>query len=309
MYKILITDNLPDSALELITADSNYHIDLNTGLSEQDLIKKIPAYHAVIVRSATKITSAVIDSAKNLKVIGRAGTGLDNIDTISAKKHGIAVFNTPGSNSQAVAELTIGMIFCLARNLYSAYNSIKNQRWNKSKLLGSEINGKILGLIGFGEIGQRVGKMAAGLGMRILVNKRNPLNKSPGYEFELVSIDKLLEKSDFVSFHIPKTEQTSQLIGLAELKIMKPEAYLVNCARGGIIKEDDLLLALNKGLIAGVALDVFENEPPTDFRLINHDKVIASPHIGGSTVESQNRVGEDIVTSIMKYLEKKYVFI
>ena len=309
MYKVLIADKLPDSALELFRTDKRYHIDLNTGLSEPDLIKKIPEYHAIIVRSATTITSAILDVSKNLKVIGRAGTGLDNIDTVSANKHGIAVFNTPGSNSQSVAELTIGMIFCLARNLFKAYRSIKNQKWDKSEFLGNEINGKILGLIGFGQIGQKVGEMAAGLGMRILVYKRNPLQKSPGYEFEMVSMDKLLERSDFVSIHIPKTEQSSQLIGLEKLKIMKQDAYLVNCARGGIIKEEDLLVALNNGLIAGAALDVFEIEPPIDFGLINHEKVIASPHIGGSTAESQKRVGEDIVISIMEFLETKYVFI
>jgi D-3-phosphoglycerate dehydrogenase len=309
MYNILIADKLPDSALKLFRTNRKYHINLITGLSESDLIKKIPAYHAIIVRSTTIITSSILDVAKNLKVIGRAGTGLDNIDTSSAKKHGIAVFNSPGSNSQAVAELTIGMIFCLARNLFKAYSSVKNQKWDKSEFLGCEIGGKTIGLIGFGQIGQKVGALASGLGMKILVYKRNPLQKSPGYEFELVSLDKLLERSDFVSFHIPKTEQTSNLVGLDKLKIMKKEAYLVNCARGGIVNEDDLLIALNHDLIAGAGLDVFESEPLIDFRLINHDKVIASPHIGGSTEESQKRVGEDIVISIMEFLETKYVFI
>ena len=309
MYNVLVADKLSDSALKLFYTNNKYHIDLATGLSELDLIKKVPKYHAIIVRSATTITSSILAVAKNLKVIGRAGTGLDNIDMTSAKKHGVAVFNSPGSNSQSVAELTIGMIFCLARNLFKAYSSVKNQKWEKSEFLGFEIGGKTLGLIGFGQIGQKVGALASSLGMKILVYKRNPLQKSPGYEFELVSLDKLLEKSDFVSFHIPKTEQTSQLIGLDKLKIMKKDAYIVNCARGGIINEKDLLTALNNDLIAGAGLDVYENEPPVDFNLMKHDKVIASPHIGGSTVESQMRVGEDIVISIMKFLETNYVFI
>ncbi len=309
MYKVLVADKIPNSALELLRSDKKYDFDLKTGLTEPDLVKYIPEYHAIILRSATKLTSVVIDAAKNLKVIGRAGSGLDNIDTVSAEKRGIAVFNTPGSNSQAVAELSIGLIFCLARNLYPAFGSLESQKWDKSKFLGSEIKGKTLGLIGFGQIGQKVGGMAAGLGMRILVFKKQSLQRSPGYEFEMISIDKLLEKSDFVSLHLPKTEKTSQLIGLDELKKMKPGAYLVNCARGGIVKENDLLTALNNNMIAGAALDVFEKEPPDDYGLINHNKVIATPHIGGSTIESQERVGEDIVKSIMEFLETKFVFI
>ena len=194
-------------------------------------------------------------------------------------------------------------------NLYPAFGSLESQKWDKSKFLGSEIKGKTLGLIGFGQIGQKVGGMAAGLGMRILVFKKQSLQRSPGYEFEMISIDKLLEKSDFVSLHLPKTEKTSQLIGLDELKKMKPGAYLVNCARGGIVKENDLLTALNNNIIAGAALDVFEKEPPDDYGLINHNKVIATPHIGGSTIESQERVGEDIVKSVMEFLETKFVFI
>jgi D-3-phosphoglycerate dehydrogenase len=309
MYKVLIADKIPDSALELFQSDKKYQIDTKIGLTESELVNNIPDYHAIIVRSTTKLTSTVLDAAINLKVIGRAGTGLDNVDTVSAQKHGITVFNTPGSNALAVAELTIGMIFCIARNLYPAFSSLKSQKWDKSKINGVEISGKTLGLVGFGQIGQKVGELAAGLGMRILVYKKQPLQRSPGYEFEMISIDTLLKKSDFVSLHLPKTEQTFQLIGLNELKKMKPNAYLVNCARGGIVKEVDLLTALNSNLIAGAALDVFESEPPDDFKLIDHKNVIATPHIGGSTAEAQKRVGEDIVKSIMEYLETRYVFI
>jgi D-3-phosphoglycerate dehydrogenase len=309
MYKVLIADIIPECALDLLRSDKKYDVDINTGLSELELIKNIPNYHAIIVRSATKLSSPVLDEAHNLKVIGRAGSGLDNIDLDSAKKHGIAVFNTPGSNSQAVAELTIGLVFCLARSLYPAFYSLKSQQWDKSKFLGAEIKGKVLGIVGFGQIGQKVGEMAAGLGMRILVNKKQPLQRSPGYEFEMASIDKLLEKSDFISLHLPKTEKTSQMIGFKELQKMKSSAFLVNCARGGIVKEDDLLKALNRDIIAGAALDVFEKEPPDDYSLANHPKVIATPHIGGSTSESQDRVGEDIVKSLMEFLETKYVFI
>lgn len=309
MYKILIADTITASAIELLQSNNKYKIDIKNGLSEQELLKQIPEYHAIIVRSATKISSAVLDVAENLKVIGRAGSGLDNIDVPYAKKKGIAVFNTPGSNSQAVAELTISFILILLRNLYHAIDSLKNKQWNKSEFLGIEIKGKTVGLIGFGQIGQKVGKMAAGLGMRILVYKRQPLLRSPGFEFEMTDLDKVLTKSDIVSLHLPKTEQTSQLFGLNELRQMKSSAYLINCARGGIVNEKDLLYALDNEIIAAAALDVFEREPPASYALIDHPKVVATPHIGGATVESQERVGLDIVHIVMDYLETKYVFI
>jgi D-3-phosphoglycerate dehydrogenase len=309
MYKVLLADKISDSAVDIINSDEKYETTIKTGLTERDLVKIIPEYHAIVVRSATQITPAVINASKNLKVIGRAGSGLDNIDMDAAKKRGIAVFNTPGSNAQAVAELTIGLIFSLARNLYPAFSSLKTHKWDKSNYLGFEIKGKTIGLIGFGQIGLKVGEMAAGLGMRILVFKNQPIQKSPGFEFEMTSLDKLLEKSDYVSLHLPKSEKTSRLIGINELKKMKSGAFLVNCSRGGIVKEDDLLAALNENIIAGAALDVFEKEPPSDFRLIDHPKVITTPHIGGSTIESQERVGVDIIKSIMEYLETKYVFL
>jgi D-3-phosphoglycerate dehydrogenase len=309
MYKILIADKITDSALELLQSNKKYEFELKNGLSEQELVQLIPEYHAIIVRSATKINSKVLDVAENLKVIGRAGSGLDNIDVPYAKQRGIAVFNTPGSNSQAVAELTISFIFCLIRSLYHAIDSLKNRQWNKSEFLGIETKGKTLGLIGFGQIGQKVGKMAAGLGLKILVHKRQPLLRSPGYEFEMVDLDKLLTKSDIISLHIPKTEQTTQLFGLKELRQMKPSAYLINCARGGIVSEKDLLYALDNEIIAGAALDVFESEPPTSYELIEHPRIVATPHIGGATAESQERVGLDIIQAVMEFLETKYVFI
>jgi D-3-phosphoglycerate dehydrogenase len=309
MYKVLIADKIPESALDLIKSNDKFAFKTENGLSEPELILQISEYHAIIVRSATKITSEVINAGKDLKVIGRAGSGLDNIDLNSAKKRGIEVFNTPDSNSQSVAELTISSIFNLSRNLFHAYNSLKNKQWNKSHFLGSEIRGKTLGIVGFGNIGQKVGEMAAALGMNILVFKKHTLQRSPGYEFEMTDIDTLLVKSDFVSLHLPKTEQTTQLIGLTELEKMKHSAFLINCARGGIVSEHDLLKALNNNIISGAALDVFQSEPPVNFDIIEHPKVIATPHIGGATFESQKRVGEDIVVSVMDYLEKKYVFI
>ncbi len=309
MYKVLVADKLADSAIEHLNSRENFIVDVKTGLSEDELVAIIAEYHAIFVRSATKVTSSILDAAEHLKVIGRAGSGLDNIDVKHAQSKGITVFNTPGSNSQAVAELAIGLIFASSRRLYHAVDSLKAEHWEKATLIGSEVKGKTLGLIGFGPIGQKVGEMAAGSGMRIIVHKKQPLTHSPGYEFEMVSLETLYTKSDYISLHIPKDEHTADLISLEEIKKMKPTAFLINCARGGIINEQDLLYALQNDLIAGAALDVYKNEPPMEFDLINHDKIIATPHIGGSTYESQERVGIDIVDLIVDFLETKYVFI
>jgi len=309
MYKILISDTLPDPAIGLMTKDERYQVLVKPGLDPESLKKIIGAYHALIVRSATKVTSDIINAAAHLKIIGRAGSGLDNIDVNYARDKGIEVINTPGSNSRAVAELTIGMMFALSRHLYPAISSMKNHVWAKAQLGGTEIRDKILGLVGFGKIGREVGRLAAGLGMRILVYKPNPVKKSPGYEFELVDLDTLLVKSDYVSLHLPKTDQTANLLTRREFTKMKDTAYLINCARGGIVNEQDLQAALDANRLAGAALDVYAEEPPQKFELIDHKKVLATPHIGGATRESQERVGIDIVTGIMNYLETKYVFI
>jgi len=309
MYKVLITDELPASALELIQAKKEYDVRVITDIPAGKLIELIGNYHALIVRSKTRVNQSVIEAGKNLKVIGRAGTGLDNIDLEAARAKGIDILNTPGSNSDAVAELTIGMCFTLARKIYMAVNSLKSHQWLKSELTGTEIAGKTMGLIGFGTIGQKVGRMTAALGMRVMVYKTSPIQKSPGYEFELVPIDELLQKSDYLSLHVPKNAQTLNMITYRQLTMMKPTAFLVNCARGGIIRESDLLKALNENIIAGAALDVFEHEPPASYELIDHERVLASPHIGAATRESQERVGQDIIKAVMHVLETKYLFI
>jgi D-3-phosphoglycerate dehydrogenase len=309
MYKILVTDKLPDSALSIIQKDANFSLTVATSLMPEELVAQIADYHGIIVRSATKVTAEVMRAGANLKVIGRAGSGVDNIDVKEAQIHNIEVLNTPGSNSQAVAELTIGLLFALSRELPRAVASLKEHRWEKASLVGTEVTGKTIGLVGFGQIGQKVGKMAAGLGMKVLVYKRSPVFRSPAYEYELVSLETLLKKSDFVSIHLPKTDNTKGMIGANEIRLMRPDAYLVNCARGGIVNEKELQDALNDNLIAGAALDVFDQEPPEDFTLIDHPKVIATPHIGAASLESQERVGTDIVESVMEYLKAKYLFI
>ena len=235
--------------------------------------------------------------------------GLDNIDVDYARKKGIAVYNTPGCNSQAVAELTIGLILSLSRDLFGATTGIKAGRWEKSQFTGNEISGKTLGLIGFGQIGQRVGKMATGLDMKVLVYKPSPVTRSPGFEFEIVALTTLLKKSDYVSLHLPLNQQSRNIIDREELQMMQSHAFLINCARGGIVNEKALLQSLDRGEIAAAGIDVYEKEPPVDFSLINHPKIVATPHIGASTVESQDRVGKDIAMAIMNHLEEHYLFL
>ena len=309
MYKVLITDKLPESALSLIQGKNGYDVQVMTTISPEDLIPTIEPFHALVIRSRTKVDRKLLESAKNLKVIGRAGTGLDNVDTKAAREKGIDVLNTPGSNSDAVAELTIGLCFMLARNLYRAISSLKAHEWLKTELIGTEIAGKTIGLIGFGSIGRRVGLRASALGMRVLSYKPSPIHKSPGYEFELVPLEELLSKSDYVSLHVPKNPDTANMITYRHLSMMKPSAYLINTARGGIVSETDLLKALNENRLAGAALDVFDTEPPAGSGLIDHPKVIASPHIGAATAESQERVSHDIIKAVMNLLETKYLFI
>ncbi len=309
MYRVLITDVLPASALELIQGHKEYDVRVMSDIAAGKLIQLIGNYHALIVRSKTQVNRSVIEAGKNLKVIGRAGTGLDNIDLDAAREKGIDILNTPGSNSDAVAELTIGMCFTLARKFYLAVNSLKSHLWLKPELTGSEIAGKTIGLIGFGTIGQKVGRMAAALGMRVMVYKPSSIQKSPGFEFELVPMEELFQKSDYLSLHVPKNAQTLNMITYRQLAMMKPTAFLINCARGGIIRESDLLQALNEDKLAGAALDVFEQEPPASYELIDHEKVIATPHIGAATRESQERVGQDIIKGVMHLLETKYLFI
>ncbi len=308
MYKILICDPLDDTAMACLAEAKDINFDTIYGQSEDELIKNISKYNAVIVRSATTITAKVIDAGDNLRAIGRAGSGLDNIDTVHASQKGIKVFNTPGTNAAAVAELAIGFLFSLARKITEADASMKNGRWAKKEFTGFEIDGKKLGIIGGGTIGKMVAVKAFRLGMKILVYNRSDVS-IPEIEFEQVPLDKLLKRSDFISVHLPKNPETSHLIGEKEFEQVKPGSYLINTSRGGIVSESALLKALDSGILAGAALDVFENEPGYDKNLAAHKKVIASPHIGASTTEAQERVGLQIVDKILEHLRSNYIFI
>lgn len=307
MYKILVCDPLSQTALNILEEAPDVEYRESTGLSEDELMKIIAEYNAVIVRSATQISEKVINSAENLKVIGRAGSGLENIDQNSAAKKSIRIINTPGSNAPAVAELTIGLLFNLARKITLANNSMKDGNWQKSEFNGIELAGKKLGIIGCGKIGKNVAHIAAALNMDLLIFNQSVVEME-SVKFEQVELDRLLRESDFITIHLPKDNRTNGLVSIKELKKMKPGSFIINAARGGIIVEKDLLDALNEGTIAGAALDVYENEPDFDKELAAHTKVIATPHIGAASKESQERVSVIIVDQILEYLRSKYIF-
>jgi D-3-phosphoglycerate dehydrogenase len=252
----------------------------------------------MVVRSRTKVRQPLIDECPNLKVIVRGGVGLDTIDAEYARSKGITVMNTPLANSASVAELAIGFMFALARSIPQATASLKAEKWEKKRFEGDEIGGKILGLIGMGNIGSEVARRAAALGMTVLVY--DPYIKKPE-GVALVSLDELLSRAEYISLHLPKTTETQNMIGADQFARMKDGVKIVNCARGGIINEDALYQALTGGKVAGAALDVFAEEPPVDWRLIKLDNVICAPHIGAATKEAQGRVGAEVAQKLIEF--------
>lgn len=307
MYKILLCDQLSQTAIQILEDAPDVTYDVSIGLDEKALIRKIKTFNAVIVRSSTHLTAKIINNAENLKVIGRAGTGLDNIDLSVAARKNVKVINTPGSNAPAVAELALGFMFNLARDINNAHLSMRDGKWEKKSFQGSELNNKKLGIIGYGRVGKKVAHLASALGMEILLFDHSQL-QSEDHGFLVVNLQKLLKESDYVTLHIPLTEQTKNLISAAEFSLMKKSAFIINTARGGIVNEKDLLDALNSKTIAGAALDVFENEPDFNKELVQCPRVIATPHLAAATVESQERVGVIIIDQVLEYLRSKYIF-
>jgi D-3-phosphoglycerate dehydrogenase len=268
-------------------------------------LKVIPNYEAVIVRSRTKVTKEVINAGKRLKVTGRAGVGVDNIDMEAAKQRGIQVLNTPEAPAEAVAELALGLILTLARNISHADKAMKENKWIKKELEGWELRGKTLGIVGFGNIGKRLAKYAHALGMKIIVSDQIAPDPSLLQELEgkLVSLAELLESSDVVSIHTPYNPQTHHMIGEKELMLMKKSAYLINTSRGPIIDEEALLNALKSGNLGGAALDVFEEEPPTDWTLMHLPNVVCTPHIGAQTMEAQKAASTLLAEKIIGFFK------
>jgi D-3-phosphoglycerate dehydrogenase len=300
-YNILVSDGLDERGQSLLRTSAN--LDVREKVPADDLLKIIPDYDALIVRGQTRVTAAMIEAASRLKVIGRAGVGVDNIDLEAAKKHNITVVNTPTSTTVAVAELSFGLLLALAREIPRADATMKQGQWKKKEFEGVELNGKILGIIGYGRIGIEVGKRAAAFGMNVIVYDPNVSEDELSHsDAEPVSIQDLFAWSDFISLHLPLNVQTRDLIGPLAFSQMKDGVRIVCAARGGIIDESALLNALKSGKVAGAALDVFEKEPPGLTELVSHPGVIASPHIGAQTVEAQSRASEDVANEVLSAL-------
>jgi len=304
--KVLVCDQISDDGLNLLK-ENNFTVDVKIGLQPDELKNVIKDYEVVIVRSATKLTKDIIDSAEKLKLIVRGGVGLDNIDAEAAKSKNITVLNTPEASTITVAEHTMALLLALTKNIAIADKSVKEGKWEKKKFKGIELYNKTLGLIGVGRIGSAVAKIAKnGFQMKVLGYDpyvKKDILKENGIE-PVNSIDELLEKSDIVSLHLPLTPETKNLINRERINKMKDGAIIVNCARGGIIDETALAEALKSGKLWGAALDVFENEPPKNSPLLNLENVVLTPHIGAATKEAQKRVGIESAKTIINFFKK-----
>jgi len=303
--KVLISDKTDPICAQTLKDFSGIEVEERGGMSPEQLLQEISGYEALVVRSATKVTAQVVASGKKLKAIGRAGAGVDNIDIRAATDRGIVVMNTPGGNANAVAELAVGMMFALARKLLATAEGMKAGRWEKKGYQGGELAGKTLGLLGIGQVGARVARKAAALGMKVLAC--DPFvtpEKAQGFGAELCELDRLYGSSDYISLHLPKNEQTTAMINAEVFAKMKRGVFLIDCARGGIVVEADLLQALEQGQVAGAGIDVYEKEPPEDWSLAKHPGVIATPHIGAATAEAQVVVAEMIGRQIGQYLSE-----
>ncbi|MBK9601764.1 MAG: hydroxyacid dehydrogenase [Anaerolineales bacterium] len=298
--KILICDKTEKEYIEQMRA-AGLTVDVRDDITPEELPNVLPAYDGMVVRSRTKVRQALIDVCPNLKVIVRGGAGLDTIDHEYAKSKGIAVMNTPLANSKSVAELAIGYMLMMARSLYKASATMKADKWDKKSFDGDEIGGKTLGLIGIGNIGKEVARRAIAMDMTVVAY--DPYVKEVE-GIKLVSLDELLAQSDYISLHLPKTKESTGMIGAEQFGKMKKGVRIVNCARGGIVDENALYDALTNGQVGAAALDVFAEEPPVDWKLMKLDNVIASPHIGAATKEAQARVGAEVADKLIAFSKK-----
>jgi D-3-phosphoglycerate dehydrogenase len=296
--KIIICDKTEKEYIEQMRA-AGLTVDVRDDITPEQLMTELPNYDGMVVRSRTKVRKDLIDVCPNLKVIVRGGAGLDTIDHEYAKTKGIAVMNTPLANSKSVAELAIGYMLMLARSLYAASATMKAEKWEKKAFTGDEIGGKTLGLIGIGNIGKETAKRAIAMDMTVVAYDPYVTETSNG--IKLVTLDELLAQADYISLHLPKTKESAGMIGTEQFAKMKNGVRIINCARGGIVNEDALYEALTSGKVAGAALDVFNEEPPTDWKLAKLDNVIASPHIGAATKEAQARVGAEVADKLIAF--------
>jgi len=300
--KVLISDNLSPTGIAILKK-AGLEVDIKTGMAPEELRACIGEYHGLVIRSATKVTNDILDAATNLKVIGRAGSGLDNVDKTAATKKGIVVMNTPGGNTVTTAEHTIALMFAMARQIPQATASMKAGKWEKKRFTGVELFNKTLGVVGLGAIGKQVAKRALGLEMNVIAYDPY-LSEENAKEMgiEKVELPALFARADFISFHTPITTETRNIVNKKTIEGMKDGVRIINCARGGIVNEADLCEALKSGKVAGAALDVFEKEPPGDNSLLGVDALICTPHLGASTEEAQENVAVAVAEQVADYL-------
>lgn len=299
MLRVLTNDGLQEGAIEAL---KNAGVEVvNEHIAQEDLGEALKDFDALVVRSATKVTADVLDKAEGgkLKLVIRAGVGVDNIDIKHAHDKGVTVKNTPNASSDSVAELALAHMFAVARFVGAANATMREGQWNKKKYEGCELAGKTLGIIGMGRIGRSLAKKAEALGMKVIYT--DLFGKQDNLSYEFCEMDDLLKKADFISLHVPYDKEKGSLIGKAQFDLMKDGVYLVNCARGKVVEEAALLEALESGKVAGAGIDVFEQEPTQNQALVNHPRVSVTPHIGASTREAQNRIGEEVVSTIKTF--------
>lgn len=302
MFKVLVCDPLSEEGLEPIRNNPQFQLDVLTNLSKDELFDRIGQYDALLVRSQTQVDAALLQAADKLQIIGRAGVGVDNIDLKAATEQGILVVNAPDGNTNSAAEHTMAMLMALARNIPQAYMSLKNGNWDRKSFIGIELKGKTLGVIGLGRIGAEVAQRAKGQRMQVIAY--DPFlseEKAEKMGVKKGTVDEVVRAADFVTVHTPLLKETKHLLNAQAFSLMKQGVYIINCARGGIIDEDALYEALQQGKVAGAALDVFEVEPFVDHKLLNLPQVIATPHLGASTVEAQEIVAVDVCDDVVRY--------
>lgn len=306
-YKVLVSDSLSESGLKPLRAAEGIHVDVRTNLTPDQLLEAIPDYDALLIRSSTEVTAAVIQAGKKLRVVARAGVGVDNIDVDTATQAGIIVVNAPTGNVVAAAEHTIAMLFAVARHVAQADAHVRAGQWKRSQFMGVEIRNKILGTVGMGRVAQEVARRAQGLGMTVLgYDPYVTADFAAQRGVRLVDLDTLLAQADFLTVHVPLTPQTTNLIDRPQLELMKPTARILNVARGGVVNEAALAEAVETGRIAGAALDVFTEEPlAADSPLRRTNKIVLTPHLGGSTVEAQEQVAEDVALQVIDVLNDR----
>ncbi len=305
--KILISDKMSDK-VEDVLKSKQIDYDIKTGMSPEELKGVIDQYDGILIRSATKLTSDILADCKNLKVIGRAGVGVDNVDLDQATKNRILVMNTPLGNLEATAELSVGLMFSIMRNIHLANDSTHQGKWEKPKFLGTELKGKVLGIVGYGNIGQRVAEICSTIGMKIITNSKSASDDDLSkFDVEKVSTEDLIKVADVITLHTKLNDETKYMINKETISTMKPTSVIINCARGGLINESDLKDALNNEIIAGAAIDVYENEPATDNIMFGTKNLLLTPHLGASSKEAQSNVAIDVANQVADFLKENKI--